>query len=223
MCQVKVTTSVPIPSATAIPGGLSPDGRCGSTWKYQCKGTSYGDCCSLAGYCGTTPSHCAGGCQPTFGTCSSTSNLSPDGTCGGTNKYECVGTSFGDCCSSSGYCGSTRGHCEAGCQSTFSTCTSGPVTSPDGSCGGTNKFQCSGSSLGNCCGASGYCGGTTGHCGAGCQSTFGTCTLGDKTSPDGTCGGTNGYACTNSGFGNCCSSGGYCGSTVTHCAQDGKI
>lgn len=38
-------------------------------------------------------------------------------------------------------------------------------------------------------------------------------------STDGTCGGAKGLKCQGSTFGNCCSSGGYCGSTTAHCAQ----
>ncbi|KAF2742941.1 carbohydrate-binding module family 18 protein, partial [Sporormia fimetaria CBS 119925] len=37
-------------------------------------------------------------------------------------------------------------------------------------------------------------------------------------SPDGTCGGHNGYVCPDSGFGDCCSQYGWCGSDPSgHC------
>jgi hypothetical protein len=49
-----------------------------------------------SGYCGSTTAHCmaSSGCQASFGTCT-TSDLSPDGTCGGSNGYKCKGSGFG--------------------------------------------------------------------------------------------------------------------------------
>lgn len=52
--------------------------------------------------------------------------------------------------------------------------------SPDGSCGGTTLFQCTGAAtFGSCCSQYGFCGDTAAHCGTGCQSGFGTCTASD--------------------------------------------
>ncbi|OAL44265.1 hypothetical protein IQ07DRAFT_463352, partial [Pyrenochaeta sp. DS3sAY3a] len=72
-----------------------------------------------------------------------------------------------------------------------------------------------------CCSQYGWCGSTDAYCGGGCQPGFGSCTIvttpGTRLSPDGTCGGTTGYSCPGSGFGNCCSSYGWCGSTTAHC------
>ncbi|KAL2754360.1 carbohydrate-binding module family 18 protein [Sodiomyces alcalophilus JCM 7366] len=48
--------------------------------------------------------------------------VSPDGTCGGTTGYTCIGSSFGDCCSSRGRCGLRTRHCGCGCQSGFGLC-----------------------------------------------------------------------------------------------------
>lgn len=42
-------------------------------------------------------------------------------------------------------------------------------------------------------------------------------TLPYELSVDGTCGGVNGYVCPGSGFGECCSSYGWCGNEATHC------
>ena len=210
----QVSTTTTLPSSTPTPGSISPDGSCGGTNKYVCKGSTFGDCCSSSGFCGSTTGHCQAGCQTSFGTCTNPS-LSPDGTCGGTNKYQCKGSGFGDCCSSSGYCGSTTSHCTAGCQAAFGTCTSTNV-SPDGTCGGTKGYVCKGSEFGDCCSSAGYCGSTSAHCTAGCQSAFGTCTSTDI-SPDGTCGGTKKYKCKGSSYGDCCSSAGYCGKSTDHC------
>jgi hypothetical protein len=217
------------PASVPTQGAISPDGSCGGTNKYLCKGSSFGECCSASGFCGSTTSHCQAGCQTAFGNCTDPS-LSPDGTCGGTNKYQCKGTSFGDCCSSSGFCGSTTGHCQAGCQTAFGTCTSTDL-SPDGTCGGSQKYKCGGSSYGDCCSSSGYCGKSGDHCGNGCQASFGLCSSVTTSqapaqtgiSTDGTCGGGNGLKCQGSAFGNCCSSGGYCGSSVNHCAQGWSV
>jgi hypothetical protein len=235
------TTTVLSPSSTPGAGGISTEGSCGGTNKYQCKGSPFGNCCSSSGFCGSTTGHCTAGCQVTFGYCTNP-DLSPDGTCGGTSKYQCKGSGFGDCCSASGYCGSTTAHCNAGCQSTFGTCVS-PDISPDGTCGGTKKYRCQGSSFGDCCSTNGNCGKTIDHCGTGCQGSFGVCstlpicyfddTKGQYVCPtttatapaqtgvsnDGTCGGSKGLKCQGSTFGNCCSSDGYCGSTINHCAQ----
>ncbi|CZT41787.1 uncharacterized protein RSE6_01573 [Rhynchosporium secalis] len=142
------------------------------------------------------------------------STLSKDGSCGGTAGLSCKGTSFGDCCSANGFCGATTGHCQAGCQQQFGTCSadSGNI-SIDGSCGASNKKTCSGSAFGG-----NYCGSTTAHCQAGCQSGFGTCDVSAGTiSTDGSCGGNGKKTCPGSTFGNCCSVAGYCGSTSDHC------
>jgi hypothetical protein len=123
------------------------------------------------------------GCQQAFtlGTCLTRSPtgpvLSPDGSCGGTKGYTC---SQGTCCSKSGYCGTGESFCLAslGCQQPFTLgrCLSGnptgPVMSPDGTCGGSKGYTCS---QGTCCSISGYCGTTNDYCGNGCQRQFGRC------------------------------------------------
>lgn len=43
-----------------------------------------------------------------------------DGTCG--VNVTCVGSAFGPCCSSAGYCGNSTAHCGTGCQSDFGRC-----------------------------------------------------------------------------------------------------
>ncbi|KAF2029969.1 hypothetical protein EK21DRAFT_66645, partial [Setomelanomma holmii] len=49
--------------------------------------------------------------------------VSTDGTCGGTNKYICIGFSQGECCSQYGWCGSSTAHCGTGCLSAYGKCT----------------------------------------------------------------------------------------------------
>lgn len=159
-------------------------------------------------------------------------SVSNDATCGGNTGNTCLGSVFGNCCSQYGYCGSTTDHCSGGCQAGFGSCSSGgggggsqpaPVlkASSDGTCGGSTGSTCAGTPFGTCCSQYGYCGSTDAHCTGGCQSGFGSCSSGGggsqppppalNTSPDGTCGGNTGSTCAGSGFGNCCSSSGWCG------------
>ncbi|ETS74682.1 hypothetical protein PFICI_13166 [Pestalotiopsis fici W106-1] len=203
----------------SAPSNVTTDGTCGKNGK-TCKGSTFGDCCSSSGYCGSTSDHCSVGCQSSFGTCDSGSaNISTDGSCSKNGKT-CKGSTFGDCCSASNYCGKTTDHCGTGCQSGFGTCTSTDNNiSTDGACGKNGK-TCKGSTFGDCCSSSGYCGKTTDHCGAGCNAAFGTCSSGSSNiSTDGQCGSKNGKTCVESGFGGCCSLTGNCGSTGAHCGQ----
>lgn len=125
------------------------------------------DCCSSSGFCGKTTDFCGAGCQPTSETCSTTSNISIDGACGKNGKT-CKCSTFGDCCSSSGFCGKTTDFRRAGCQTTFGTCSSGSgIISTDGACGTKNSKTCVGSRFGNCCSSSGFCRSTANFCGQG--------------------------------------------------------
>ncbi|KAF2652853.1 carbohydrate-binding module family 18 protein, partial [Lophiostoma macrostomum CBS 122681] len=97
----------------------------------------------LTGNSGSTADHCDAACNPLFGTCpgssssvapgsstasassaptsSASAKVSTDGSCGGTNGYTCAGSTFGDCCSQYGWCGSTADHC-ANCNAAFGQC-----------------------------------------------------------------------------------------------------
>ncbi|RBQ71978.1 hypothetical protein FVER14953_01584 [Fusarium verticillioides] len=104
-------------------------------------------------------------------------NVSTDGTCGGTKGKTCLNSAFGECCSSSGYCGDSSPYCGGGCQSKFGKCDAGSEKiSPDGTCGGDKGYTCEGSQFGNCCSQYGYCGKATDNCGKGCQKQYGVCT-----------------------------------------------
>lgn len=48
--------------------------------------------------------------------------ISPDGKCG--KNYTCAGSSFGPCCSSADYCGTSNLHCGFGCQPEAGNCFS---------------------------------------------------------------------------------------------------
>lgn len=108
------TSSAPVNTPTAgLPA--SQDGQCGSASGQTCVGTTFGSCCSLYGYCGSTDIYCltTEGCQSGYGECTtpssvssnspptptSTEKVSIDGTCGGENAYVCPGSGLGDCCS----------------------------------------------------------------------------------------------------------------------------
>jgi hypothetical protein len=88
----------------------SADGRCGAAFSSAiCTGTEYGDCCSQKGFCGSSPAHCQEGCQTGFGTCEKAGNgqsTSTSGNCGlsGGFSLTCIGSQWGDCCSSGGFC-----------------------------------------------------------------------------------------------------------------------
>lgn len=55
----------PVPSGRSI----SPDGTCGADTGYTCLGSSFGSCCSWAGYCGTSEAYCGNGCDRNAGEC----------------------------------------------------------------------------------------------------------------------------------------------------------
>ncbi|USP73779.1 carbohydrate esterase family 4 protein [Curvularia clavata] len=137
-------------SAAPAPTGaktVSPDATCGGTKGYTCSGSTFGNCCSSAGWCGSTTDYCGTGCQSGFGTCgdkatpaatpkssavskstaspkpTSTLKVSTDATCGGKSGFTCTGSTFGNCCSSAGWCGSTTAYCGTGCQPGFGKCT----------------------------------------------------------------------------------------------------
>lgn len=73
-------------------------------------------CCSIYGYCGDNTDFCgagfcySGNCEPNIG------GPSINGECGPSfaGNKTCTGTQFGNCCSVSGYCGSTDDYCAAG-------------------------------------------------------------------------------------------------------------
>jgi peptidoglycan/xylan/chitin deacetylase (PgdA/CDA1 family) len=54
-------------SAPAKP--VSTDGTCGSQGGKTCRGSAFGNCCSLYGWCGSSADHCGSGCDATSGTC----------------------------------------------------------------------------------------------------------------------------------------------------------
>lgn len=202
-CQLTISSPQFDHVARSTP--ISIDGNCGSNsdTNATCLSSTFGNCCSSKGFCGSTPAYCGAGCDSAFGTCTTTSSsqsISTSGSCGltGTSSITCQGSTFGDCCSGLGFCGGNSSYCGNGCQSAYGTCgessgkgdpttstavpTSSSTASPgtvsiDGNCGSNSavKATCLTSTFGDCCSPLGYCGGNSSYCGAGCQSAFGSC------------------------------------------------
>jgi len=145
-----------------------------------------------------------------------------------------------ECCSKYGYCGVTKKHCTAGCQSEFGICSPNtddnsdfemPVEIVPGRCGPLFG-RCSDESL--CCSQYGYCGDSKDHCDTECQPEFGYCpnsSTSTTTTPtqkpvattskkvpistvSGKCGPSYG-ACSKANH--CCSQYGYCGTSNAYC------
>ncbi|KAH9220986.1 hypothetical protein DL95DRAFT_442226 [Leptodontidium sp. 2 PMI_412] len=70
---------------------------------------SSGLCCSQNGYCGNTTDYCDTGCQSAYGICTPGSEPAPGGTCG--PNFGGAKCSNNQCCSFSGYCGTTQDYC----------------------------------------------------------------------------------------------------------------
>ncbi|KAF3005661.1 hypothetical protein E8E13_004122 [Curvularia kusanoi] len=139
------TTATTAPTATPT-GVVSTDGSCGTQGKNQiCLGSSFGNCCSQYGWCGTSTDHCGTSCQTLFGNCGTNANAptstkatsaapqpttalktSVDGTCGASTGFTCVGFVHegvkSECCSQYGYCGASTDHCGTGCNPLAGTC-----------------------------------------------------------------------------------------------------
>ncbi|KAL6702409.1 hypothetical protein ACN47E_002051 [Coniothyrium glycines] len=137
---------------------------------------------------------------------------------------------------SQGYRGVTMGECmgepkenwyrtsSGGGSTTPTNPTNPPSTgnvSKDGKCGVQGGAICTNSGFGNCCSQYGWCGSTADHCAGSTTPTNPTTPSNTpatgNVSKDGKCGVQGGATCANSGFGNCCSQYGWCGSTSAHC------
>lgn len=150
---------------TETPPVVSTDGTCGPG--VTCVGSTFGDCCSPHGYCGSGVEYCGGGGDPE----------TTDGSCGPDNGGTVCTALFGECCSIYGWCGNGATYCGPG------NCYSGNCDpdeggpSLDGSCGPNyagNKV-CTGTHFGDCCSIYGFCGSGSAYCsGANCYS--GACT-----------------------------------------------
>lgn len=58
-------------AVAVAPGAVTSDGSCGKANGFTCAGSSFGDCCSVSGHCGSSISFCGEGCQRNYGSCGS--------------------------------------------------------------------------------------------------------------------------------------------------------
>lgn len=95
---------------------ISPDGTCGGSKGYTCQGSNYGNSCGKYNLCGrdTGYSELSNGCQPAYGFCYTPGSVSPDGTCGGSNKFICLGSNYGNSCGPNNKCGADAGYSGTG-------------------------------------------------------------------------------------------------------------
>ncbi|XP_035687284.1 scavenger receptor class F member 1-like isoform X2 [Branchiostoma floridae] len=206
------------------------DARCGTNFPApgaspgQCNPYSDGPCCSSGGWCGATEAHC------TCNGCKDYRKWRADSRCGadfpapGANPGQCDPKSDRPCCSTEGWCGASAAHCTCdGCKDfrpakwrADSRCGA------DFSAPGANPSQCDPLSDRPCCSTEGWCGATAAHCTCdGCKDFRPV-----KWRADHRCGtrfpapGANPGQCNPKSDWPCCSSGGWCGSTPTHCTCD---
>ncbi|KAL2821417.1 hypothetical protein BDW59DRAFT_150071 [Aspergillus cavernicola] len=94
---------------------ISEDGTCGpSHGDTICEGSSFGDCCSTSGYCGSGLDYCSPG-NCVSGACGANDGATTNGTCGPDWGYTtCTNPNFGSCCSIYGYCGGGEDFCGPG-------------------------------------------------------------------------------------------------------------
>ncbi|KAK7530709.1 uncharacterized protein J3D65DRAFT_133401 [Phyllosticta citribraziliensis] len=149
--------------------------------------------CALSAVCNAIPAPAA--------TSSSSLKISRDGTCGGSTGNTCSGSSFGPCCSQYGWCGKTTDHCAVGCNSLAGTCTSTPTSSPPKSSSSTIKISSSSTTSSKA------------------ASSSPVVKDSGNVSKDGSCGGSGKLTCLGSGFGDCCSQYGWCGSGTNYCSN----
>ena len=105
---------------------VSPDGSCGGTKGYTCQGSTYGNSCNRNNRCGSSSdysySQVSKGCQPAYGYCVPRGSVSPDGSCGGSDGFICIGSNFGNSCGRYNLCGRDAGYSGAGCQPQYGYC-----------------------------------------------------------------------------------------------------
>lgn len=111
-------------TAQSPPQKISPDGSCAGSNGYTCKGSNFGDSCGRYNLCGRDYSYSklSQGCQPAYGYCVPKGSVSPDGSCGGSDMFTCLGSTFGSSCSRNNQCGRDVGYSGAGCQPDFGFC-----------------------------------------------------------------------------------------------------
>ncbi|KAL2354375.1 chitin binding protein [Cryomyces antarcticus] len=177
------TSSSIAPSASATI--VSSDATCGGTTGLTCFGSTFGNCCSVNGWCGSTVAYCGAGCQAGFGTCNPASSAAaPASPSTSTSQAVVSSAVVSSTVAVSSSASSTRAATSstpAAVSSSAAPSASALKVSTDATCGGNTGLTCSGSTFGNCCSMYGWCGSTASYCGTGCQAGFGTCSTSTTT------------------------------------------
>ncbi|KAF4411279.1 Chitin deacetylase [Colletotrichum fructicola] len=195
-----------LPTSTSL--AVSTDASCGGTSGNTCLGSSFGNCCSVNGWCGSTNAYCGSGCQSKFGNCGS--NAGSSSTVSGSTSGSVSGSTSRSTSSASGSSTGSTGSATAASVSGSSTGSSTGSASSSASASGSVSAQ-AGSST-----ASGTASGSS----SASRSSTGTAALPSSTLPvsdNGECGSNNGRTCIGYSQGSCCSQYNYCGSTDAHC------
>lgn len=128
-------------------------GQCGAAFNKTC---GEGQCCSLHGWCGTSPDHCTYGQESFNGP--KPIPISTNNKCGAASG-KCP---LGKCCQRNG--NSAEGTCSETCFKQHSYMTEYSGAPHAGQCGTGFKKACG---QGQCCSKYGWCGNTTEHCNSG--------------------------------------------------------
>lgn len=181
---------------------ISTDATCGTG--LTCQGSTFGNCCSQAGWCGSTTDYCGTGCQSAFGTCGTTSAASTSvaakavSSVSSAQSSKSSATAKSSSSSASSSVKAVSSVSSVASVKSSSTSTVAKVASSssslktssttsakakstaltiskDGTCGSTTT--CLGSTFGTCCSTNGWCGSTTAYClkSKGCKTGFGLC------------------------------------------------
>jgi hypothetical protein len=160
--SIATATSSVVPTST--PSKVSTDATCGGTTGLTCQGSEFGNCCSAAGWCGSTDVYCGAGCNPLFGTCA-----------GGSDVPDAVSTSAAVVApiSVTTVATSVRATSTSKAAPAPAKTSAASNVSTNGKCGARNGNKvCPGT---KCCSVLGNCGSNLLYCWAGCQKAFGKC------------------------------------------------
>ncbi|KZL86484.1 chitin recognition protein [Colletotrichum incanum] len=234
-------------TSTSTALSISLDATCGAAAGKTCQGSTFGNCCSKNGWCGSTASYCGTGCQSKYGTCGSQSSSSgvSSGRTSSSSSSRRSGTSS-SISRTSTFSSSIRSSTGSSSNSRSSTSSrnsisgnSNPSTtrssSSTRSSSPSSNTRSSGTSSGTSRGSSSTSRTSTGSSSTSSTGTRSSSSAGSSTgsasrsaasssstlpvSSDGVCGASNGRQCFGSSSGNCCSQYGWCGSTPEHCGN----
>ncbi|KAK2017732.1 glycoside hydrolase/deacetylase [Colletotrichum eremochloae] len=218
------TASIPISAtstSTALP--ISRDATCGATAGKTCQGSTFGNCCSVNGWCGSTSAYCGTGCQSKYGTCTSQSS-SNQANIGRTSSPS--SSPSGSSTSSSSVSGTTSTGVRSstlGRTSSSSSASSRNSVSAQSN-GSTSRSSSPTRSLSSDTRSSGTSSPPSAAASSGPNAPSASTSAAPPSSTlpvskDGTCGATKGQQCFGSTFGSCCSQYGWCGSSTAHCGD----